>query len=105
MYLLTLPALLLSFLIHQPALAQPSAPGSFNGNLGSWTWDKQQSSPNNELEDSENDDEGLGETSWERLNTERSEEFEPSETERTPQSLTPLDLWRMLWGKLTKKSG
>jgi len=94
--------LLFFLLIQSPTFAQSSAAGSFEGNLGSWTWGKQQTPPSSEVEELEGDDEGRGETSWERLNTERSEELEPSTSEQTPKSLTPVDLWRMLWSKLTK---
>jgi len=102
MYPTVLLALVLSFLIQLPVFAQSSTPGSFDGNLGSWTWGKQQTPPSDEIEESEEDEEGRGETSWERLHTEHSDEFEAPTAETTPTSLTPLDLWRMLWGKLTK---
>ena len=98
-----LPVLLFSLLLQTPVFAQSSSPGSFNGNLGSWTWGKQNGPPRNEEEESDEDDEGRGETSWERLHTERSDELEHPEAEETPKSITPLDLWRMLWSKLTKK--
>ena len=101
MYRITLSALLLALFLQLPAFAQSSAPGAFDGNLGSWTWGKQQTPPHDEAEEVEEDDEGRGETSWERLHTERSDELEPPAAETTPKSLTPLDLWRMLWGELT----
>ena len=37
-----------------------------------------------------------------RVATERSEETEPS-SEEEPKHLTPLDLWRFVWGKISNK--
>ena len=96
--------LLLSLLIQTPALAQSSPAKPFNGNLGSWTWGKQQAPPpDDNAESDEEADEGRGETSWERMHSERSEETEHSAEEEEPKQLTPLDLWRLIWGKITKK--
>jgi hypothetical protein len=102
MYLIIVPALLFSLLVQPLVFAQPSSPEPFNGNLGSWTWGKHKEPPSDEVEENDEDDEGRGETSWERLHTERSDEIEPPESEKTPKSLTPLDVWRMLWSKFKK---
>lgn len=102
MYLTLVPALLLCLLVQTPVFAQSSSPGSFDGNLGSWTWGKQKEPPSDEVEENDEGNEGRGETSWERLHTERNDEIEPPESEKTPKSLTPLDVWRMLWSKFKK---
>lgn len=102
MHLMIVPALLLSLLIHSSVFAQSSSPGSFNDNLGSWTWGKQKETPSNEFEESDDNDEGRGETSWERLHAERSDEIEHPDSEKPPTSLTPLDVWRMIWGTFKK---
>ena len=93
----------LFLLIQTPVFAQSSSSDSFDGNLGSWTWGKKQAPPSNDYNESDADiDEGRGETSWERMTTERSEETEPS-SEEEPKHLTPLDLWRFVWGKISNK--
>lgn len=102
MHLIIAPSLLFLLLIHPPAWAQTSSPGAFDSNLGSWTWGKQQEPPRTEVEETDEDDEGRGETSWERLHAERDNELEYSESEKPPKSLTPLDVWRMLWSKFKK---
>ena len=106
MYRAILLAVLLSLPIQTPALAQSSPAGPFNDNLGSWTWGKQQPPPSDDeiesaFESDEDEDEGLGETSWERMSTERSEEAEPSAEAEEPKQLTPFDLWRFIWGKIS----
>jgi len=103
MHRLLLPVLFFSLLLWTPVFAQPSPSGSFHDNLGSWTWGKQNEPPHTEEEESEEDDEGRGETSWERLHTERGDAVEHPEAEGTPKRITPLDLWRMLWSRLTKE--
>ena len=103
MHLIIVPALLLSLLVQSLVFAQSSSPGSFNDNLGSWTWGKQKETPSDEIEENDEDDEGRGETAWERLHAEQSNEIEHPESENPPTSLTPLDVWRMLWGKFKKE--
>jgi hypothetical protein len=102
MYLIIVSAALLSLLVQTPIFAQSASPGSFNSNLGSWTWGKQKEPPSDEIEENDEDNEGRGETSWERLHTEQDDETENLESEKTPKSLTPLDVWRMLWSKFKK---
>jgi hypothetical protein len=99
-----LPAVLLSLFIQTLALAQSSPSAPFDNNLGSWTWGKQQPPPSEDHSDSgEDDEEGRGETSWERMSTERSEETEHLDADEEPKQLTPLDLWRFIWSKISKK--
>ena len=94
---------LLSLFIQTPASAQSSPSAPLDNNLGSWTWGKQQNPPSDDYsESSEDEDEGRGETSWERMNTERSEETEHSDAAQEPKQLTPLDLWRFIWSKFSK---
>jgi hypothetical protein len=76
------------------ALAQPSRYESLDGNLGTWGWGKPQNHRPEESEERE-----PGETAWERLNAERNAEVEPPPKEAIPQSLSPLQLWRLLRGK------
>ena len=77
-----------------PATAQPSPYGAVDGNLGTWKWEKPQSQGTDEDEERE-----PGETSWERLNAERSAEAGAAPKKEMPESLSPLQLWRMLRGK------
>lgn len=52
-------------------------------------------------EGQESEDQGQGETSWERMRTEREPEVSPPASEEPPETFSPLVLWRMLrslWG-------
>jgi len=108
--------LLLCLCLNGAALAQPSPYGTQNGNLGTWTWGRKQSPP--EQDDAEEPEEpqttegnekadGAGETeektaqdrggtSWERLQADR----EPAPAEEESKTMTPLDVWRMIREKL-----
>ncbi|MBI3757474.1 MAG: hypothetical protein HY267_05810 [Deltaproteobacteria bacterium] len=108
--------LLLCLCLNGAALAQPSPYGSQSGNLGAWTWGKQQPPPEQD-EDAEpeapqategaekadgSDETGeatareRGGTSWERLQADR----EPAPTEEEQKTMTPLDVWRRIREKL-----
>ena len=55
-----------------------------------------------EEEKAKETDQGAGETSWERLNSEREPEVAPSSEEEPPETFSPLLVWRMirrLWSK------
>ena len=88
-------AIFLSLTFCSPATAQPSPYGTIEGNLGNWKWDKPQ--PKSEDEEEREP----GETSWERLEAERKAELETAPQEQTPKSFSPLQLWRLLRGKLS----
>ena len=110
------PLLLCLCLMNGVAIAQPSPYGMQNGNLGTWTWGKKQSPPEqDEAEEAEEPQATAGEekadsaeetgekttqeqggTSWERLQADR--ESAPAEEE--PKTTTLLDLWRTLREKL-----
>jgi hypothetical protein len=87
-------ALLLSLALCRTIAAQPSPYGSLDGNLGTWKWDKPQPKPEEEEEEHE-----PGETSWERLDAERKADIATPPQQEAPQSLSPLQLWRLLRGK------
>jgi hypothetical protein len=91
---LPLSALLSSLVLSGPAVAQLSPYGSVDGNLGTWRWEKSQSTRNDEGDERE-----PGETSWERLDAERSAEEAGPPKEEAPKSLSPLQMWRLLRGK------
>ena len=54
-----------------------------------------------EEKEAETEDQGQGETSWERMHAEREPEVTQPASEEPPETFSPLVLWRMLrslWG-------
>jgi len=79
------------------ALAQNSPYTQPKGNVGSWSWDKSQPKHTEDAEERE-----PGETSWERMQSERQpEEAAPPQGEIL-KSLSPLSLWH--WWRGEKKA-
>jgi hypothetical protein len=91
-------ALFFSLTVYSTVTAQTSPYGSLDGNLGTWKWDKPQPKPEDEEEQRE-----PGETTWERLDAERKAELATPSQETAPQSLSPLQLWRLLRGQHDKE--
>jgi hypothetical protein len=94
MRILVVLAFSLGLILSRSALAQPWESDSAGGNLGSWKWGNSQTASGEE----EGEEREPGETSWERLDAERSSETEESPKTALPQSLTPLELWHLLRG-------
>lgn len=85
------------------ASAQNSPYTSPKGNVGSWSWDKSQPKPvEEEDEDEDEEEQESGETSWERMQSERQPaEAAPPQGEIL-ESFSPLGLWR--WWRGEKKT-
>jgi hypothetical protein len=100
---LILPLLLCGLLLCSPVLAQsPPSPQAAPQNESPESPEEEETFPDIPADDApagaleDEKDTGQGETSWERMKSEREPEVTPPPSEEPPETFSPLVLWRML---------